>query len=162
MKNACDCSSIVHSALNADIQGLGRWAHDAFRMSYLTNLPTPALLVASGFQRSPCSYVLPRSRVPPPLALTAKVLPWVAPELEKIKAWNRTADSTNSDKSAEGCLEALTWLKVVFLQDMALLEVSHPDLPIFLHEVFRLPEWSPFAEKVRSVVTAAAHEVRDI
>ena len=162
MPNVCDCASIVHSASNADIQSPGRWAHDAFRMSYLTNLPTPALLVAVGFQRSPCSYVLPRSRVPLPLALTAKVLSWVASELGKIKAWNRTADSTTSDMSAEGCLEALTWLKVVFLQDMALLQVLHPDLLVFLHEVFTLPEWGPFAEKVRNVDTAAAHEVCDI
>ena len=86
----------------------------------------------------------------------------MASELEKIKAWNRTADSTNSDMSAEGCLEALTWLKIVFLQDMALLQVLHPNLPIFLHEVFTLLEWSPFSEKVRSVDTAAAHEVSDI
>ena len=53
-------------------------------------------------------------------------------------------------------------MKIVVLQDMALLQVLHPDLPIFLHEVFTLPEWSPFAENVRTVDTAARHEVSDI
>ena len=150
---------LYHSASNADIQGLGRWAYDAFRMSYLTNLPYAALLVAAGFRTSPKSYILPRSRVPPPLALTACILPWVAPELEKIKAWNRTANKLTSDTSAEGFLSALVWLKIVFLQDMALLQQLHPALPIFTHQVFSLPEWSPFAEKVQSVDTAAANEV---
>ena len=128
-------------------------------MSYLTNLPYAALLVAAGFRISPNSYVLPRSRVPPPLVLTACILPRVAPELEKIKAWNRTADKLTSDTSAEGFLQALVWLKIVFLQDMALLQHLHPALPIFTHQVFSLPEWSPFAEQVRSVHTAAANEV---
>ena len=128
-------------------------------MSYLTNLPYPALLVAAEFRTSLSSYVLPCSRVFPPLALTACILPWVAPELEKIKAWNRTANKYTSDMSAEGFLEALVWLKIVFLQDMALLQHLHPALPIFTHQVFSLPEWSPFAEKVQSVDIAAANEV---
>ena len=64
--------------------------------------------------------------------------------------------------SAEGFLGAMVWLKIVFLQDMALLQHLHPALPVFTHQVFSLPEWSPFAEEVRSVDAAAANEVSDV
>ena len=64
--------------------------------------------------------------------------------------------------SAEGFLGALVWFKIVFLQDMALLQPLHPALPVFTHKVFSLPEWSPFAEEVRRVDNAAANEVSDM
>ena len=153
---------LYHSASNDDIQGLGRWAHDCFRLSYLIDLPYMALLIAAGAQNSPTSYVLPRSRVPPPLALTTCILPWVVPELDKISAWNVTANKDECDMSAEGFLKAMVWLKIVFLQDMALLQHLHPTLSVFTHQVFHLPEWSPFAEEVRSVDAAPANEVSDV
>ena len=108
---------LLCSASNHEIQGLGRWAYDAFRMSYLTNLPHPALLVAAGYSISPTSYVLPRSRVPPPPALIAVILPWVEPELGKARASNLTRSKETCDLSAVGFLETLVWLKCVFLQD---------------------------------------------
>ena len=144
---------------NEDIQGLGRWTYDSFRMSYLTTLPNTDLLVVAGCMKSPTSYILPRSCVPPPHALTASVLPWVEPELEKIRAWNVGNSVQLSDMSAQGVLEALLWLKIVFLQDMALLQLLHPSLPIFAHHVFSLLEWGAFAEEVRKVDAAAANEV---
>ena len=61
--------------------------------------------------------------------------------------------------STQGVLEALLWLKIVFLQDMALLQLLHPSLPIFAHHVFSLLEWGAFAEEVRKVDAAAANEV---
>ena len=127
--------------------------------SYLTTLPYTALLVAAGFSISPTSNILPRSRVSPPNALTATVLPWAEPELEKITAWNLGNRKELSDMSAQGFLEALVWLKCVFLQDMALLQRLHPSLPIFTHPVFLLPEWAPFAQEVLKVDATAANEV---
>ena len=150
---------LLCSASNHEIQGLGRWAYDAFRMSYLTNLPHPALLVAARYSISPTSYVLLRSRVPPPPALIAVILPWVELELGKTRASNLTRSKETCDLSAVGFLETLVWLKCVFLQDMAVLQKVHPSLPIFTHDVFSLPEWGLFSEDVQKVETAAIAEV---
>ena len=147
---------------NEDIQGLGRWAYDSFRMSYLTTLPYKVLLVAAGFMTSVKGYLLPKSRVVPPTSLTNAVLPWVEPELRKVIAKNRVSDKANSDLSAQGFLESLIWMKTVFLHDMAVLSKTEngKTLPIMNHPVFSLPEWAPFCEEVRATIRAVADEVK--
>ena len=87
------------------------------------------------------SQVLSRLRVIAPQELTDAVHPWVEVELEKIKSHNRAMDDPDDrDMSTEGFLETMVWLKVVFLQDMAILGVQFPKFPILTHPVFKLPQ----------------------
>ena len=80
--------------------------------------------------------------------LTANILLWVEPELEKIKAHNRAHDRDACDMSAEGFFEAVIRLLCVFLQDMALIQHLHPTVPISAHNVSTLREKRPFLKKL--------------
>jgi Centromere DNA-binding protein complex CBF3 subunit, domain 2 len=42
----------------------------------------------------------------------------------------------------------MEYMKIVFLQDSALVRRLYPDHPIFAHEVFRNPEYRKFAAKI--------------
>ena len=163
--NVCHCASLVHSASNDDIQGLGRWAMGDGRRF-------PNVI----FDRSsyPCSprgcrfstfFLLLRPSPfpnPPPACSTGKNTSVGSAGAREDQGMESDSQQHEFRHVSRRLFEALTWLKVVFLQDMALLQVLHPDLPVFKHEVFLLPEWGPFASEVRSVDTAAAHEVSDV
>jgi hypothetical protein len=43
------------------------------------------------------------------------------------------------DVAGQGFLALLCHLRVVLLQDLAVLQPTYPDLPFFWHEVFRVP-----------------------
>ena len=140
----------------AEIRHLGHWNKEAVNTSYLLIVATKPLLVAAGYDTRLNSYVLPRSRVTPPTSLTDVVLPWVAEELRKVEVLNQHANVKVHDISAKNFLECLLWLKTVFLQDMAILTLQFPGLPIFDHPVFNMPEWAPFSREVQEIVAANA------
>ena len=151
---------VLHSATDDQIKGLGRWDKNQFKMSYLTGIPFGALLMAAGYSDHVRHHHLPRSTVIPPKALTDAVLPWVEHDHQVVAARNKSSTNKDDrDMSVEGFLETLLWLKVVFLQDMALLCEKNPSLPVINHEVFKFAEWIPFAEEVRRVV--ANYKVSD-
>lgn len=103
-------------AKEREIQGLGRWTYAQFDMSYLTTLPTKALIIQSGFtkdwmDRRPLSqvYVIARSRVRPPEELIQMVFPWLDGALAAIKkVLIRILQSLKSADSSVECLCSLT------------------------------------------------------
>jgi hypothetical protein len=56
------------------------------------------------------------------------------------------------DVAGQGFLALLRHLRVVLLQDLAVLQPDYADLPFFQHEVFRMPGWIPYSEVVRATV----------
>lgn len=140
----------------AEIRHLGHWNKEAVNTSYLLKVATKPLLVAAGYDTRLNSYILPRSRVTPPTSLIDEVLPWVAEELRKVEVLNQHPNVKMHDISAKNFLDNLMWLKTVFLQDMAILTLQYPGLPIFDHPVFSLPEWGPFSREVQEIVAANA------
>ena len=151
----CVC---LDRAQTSDIEMLGHWNKTNMQMSYLRKTPHEPLLVAAGFTTSPNSYNLPRSRVIPPTCLSDLVLPWVATDVEAVEGINRLNKKNIKDEAAKNFLDCLMWLKIVYLQDMALLQGVYPNLPVFkAHLVFQHPEWSIFSRQVKAA--ADAHEV---
>ena len=144
------------SASTAEIRHLGHWNKEAVNKSYLLKVATKPLLVAAGYDTRLNSYILPRSRVTPPTSLTDSVLPWVAEDLRKVEILCKNPNVKIHDHSAKNFLENLMWLKVVFLQDSAILQQQYPEFPVFHHAVFRSPEWAPFAQEVQEIVAANA------
>ena len=144
------------SASLAEIRHLGHWNKQAVNKSYLLKVATKPLLVAAGYDTRLNSYILPRSRVTPPTSLTELVMPWVAEDLRQVEILCKNKNDKIHDHSAKNFLENLMWLKVVFLQDMAIMRQQFPDLPICDHPVFKSPEWALFAQEVQEIVAANA------
>ena len=143
----------VDRAQTSDIEMLGHWNKTNMQMSYLRKTPHEPLLVAAGFTTSSNSYNVPRSRIIPPACLADLVLPWVAADLEMVEGINRGNNKTTQDTAAKNFLDCLMWLKVVYLQDMALLQGNYPNLPVFkAHSVFQHPEWAIFSREVKATV----------
>lgn len=85
---------------------------------------------------------LPRSRVIPPACLSHLVLPWVAADVEVVKASTGKKIKTIEDQVAKNFLNCLMWLKDVCLQDMAVLHDIYPNLPVFkAHLVNHFEDW---------------------
>ena len=78
-----------------------------------------------------------------------------------VERINRLRNKETVDQAAKNFLDCLMWLKVVYLQDMALLQGIYPNLPVFqAHQVFQHPEWATFSNEVKAAVDA--HEVNKL
>jgi hypothetical protein len=60
-----------------------------------------------------------------------------------------------ADKAACNFINLLMWMKLVFLQDAALLQDEFPENPMFTHEVFCHPSWVTYKAAVLAHVQAA-------
>ena len=93
----------------------------------------------------------------PPPELLQKIWPWVEEWEERFrkrslrKTWEE-GGLDEDDVARQGFLALLCHLRVVLLQDLAVLQPDYPDLPFFQHEVFSMPSWIPYSEVVRAAV----------
>lgn len=55
----------------------------------------------------------------------------------------------HADLTGREFISLLKELRLIFLQDAAILQPIYPDLPLWRLPVFRDPEWNAFAEAVR-------------
>ena len=115
--------------------------------SYLLRLPRQYMRALAGFGSTAGSYFLKRAAVssPPPDRLLRQIWPWVdAAAQAYARGEIRPADLTG--REFNGLLKEL---RLIFLQDAAVLQPTYPDLPFWRLPVFRAPEWHAFAEAVR-------------
>ena len=111
--------------------------------------------LVAGFSQKSGQYYLSRATVQPPRSLTKRIWPWVDAGL----AYYRAIDHSKLDDFTQDCLDAsarqflelMEWLRIILLQDAAILQKSCPGLPLWQHEVFSLPDWNVFATDVMSV-----------
>jgi hypothetical protein len=114
--------------------------------------------IVAGFSQKSGHYHLPRATVLPPRSLTTQIWPWIDEELTKYRSVDTSLDSDIIlDASARQFLELMEWLRIVFLQDAAILQASSPGSPLWRHAVFSLPDWEIFAGDV-----VKAHSVVDM
>lgn len=97
--------------------------------SYLTGLPLQFLRSMAGLGKKAGRFYLPRANYTPPESLQQKVFPWVAQWEERIaqfKAKRAWADGglDEADLALEGFIQVMKYLRVVLLQDMAVLQVG--------------------------------------
>jgi len=125
--------------------------------AYLSHLPKKFLRRVAGFTSDEGGYFLPRAQAAPPPELLEKIWPWVEKWEERFrkrslrKTWEE-GGLDEDDVAGQGFLALLCHLRVVLLQDLAVLQPDYPDLPFFRHEVFRMPSWVPYSEVIRAAV----------
>jgi Centromere DNA-binding protein complex CBF3 subunit, domain 2 len=125
--------------------------------AYLSHLPKKFLRRVAGFTSDEGGYFLPRAQAAPPPELLEKIWPWVEEWEERFrkrslrKTWEE-GGLDEDDVAGQGFLAVLRHLRVVLLQDLAVLQPDYPDLPFFQHEVFRMPSWASYSEVVRAAV----------
>lgn len=112
--------------------------------SYLPHLPRKYIRTVSGHDLEG-SFFLARNTVQPSESLKGTVFPWVD---EDMANFERDSSSYEGEVVCKGFLRLMQYMKIVFLQDSALVRRLYPDHPIFAHELFRSPEYRTFAAKI--------------
>lgn len=124
---------------------------------YLSRLPRAFMRAVAGFPQTPGNYYLKRGYAVPPDALVSKIWPWV----DEALAMYERGDIKKVDLCGIEFLRLLKKLRVVFLQDAAVLMKDYPDLEIWSHQVFQEPGWPAFAQLVLNA-EAVVEERADI
>jgi hypothetical protein len=174
-------NSRAHGATVGGTKALGGWNESgSFRNCYDRAFPIDALLGAASFNaRRPEEYYVPRddlrksfpksnkrkpdltisSLAEPPADCLAYLFPWVEPEMAALET-RMSASRLNRDIALKQFLVLLQWLRVVLLQDCALLYARYPMCPIFRFAPFTFPSFATFSANATAVVTAAEETAR--
>ncbi|KAJ0129218.1 hypothetical protein HZ326_27681, partial [Fusarium oxysporum f. sp. albedinis] len=109
---------------------------------------------------SPGDYFLARAAHEPPYALQKQLWPWIEEWEPRFEARARRqcwaeGGLDDDDLAADGFLKLMRRLRIVLLQDLAVLQPRHPSLPFFASAPFNGPEWDEFAVAVRSDAVGA-------
>src|SRR5436305_1026944 len=137
------------------ISRAGWGENDAMSVAYLTGLPIKFLRTMAGFEARPGSFYLARATHQPPEALLSEVWPWVEEWEERVRrrvegmSWEN-GGLDQDDVAAKKFLQLLRYLRVVLLQDLAVLQLRFPGLPHFTNPLFSRPEWKTFASVVQA------------
>ena len=141
----------------AQISQAGRWNQSVLCQAYLTHLPRQFMRIVAGFSSTPGDYFLPRAVAEPPAALQRQVWPWVEEWEPRFEARARRCQWAQGgldedDLAGDGFLKLLRRLRVVLLQDLAVLQPRFPSLPFFAYAPFYADEWEAFAQTVQANV----------
>ena len=120
------------------IRKAGRWNMSVMESRYLSHLPRNFMRAAAGFDQAGGQFFLDRALIDPPEALAAQVFPWI----------DRYQTNMPPDLAAGGFLALLEYLRVVLLQDMAVLWKDVPEHVFFGHAPFNTEAFRAFAETV--------------
>jgi len=154
-------SAETHGTSLAQISQAGRWNQSVLCQAYLTHLPREFLRIVAGFTASAGDYFLARAAHEPPYLLQKQLWPWVEEWEPRFEARARRCTWAQGgldedDLAADGFLKLLRHLRVVLLQDMAVLQPRYPGLPFFAHAPFSTPEWRDYALLVQADATGAS------
>ena len=105
--------------------------------SYLSRLPRSFMRLVAGFSAQAGTYHLKRDLVRPPDSIVKLLKPWAR---HAKNAYDSGAIS-NPDRCGRNFVELLLKLRVVLLQDAAVLQPQFPDLCLWKHQIFAHPEW---------------------
>lgn len=104
------------------------WAREALVLSYLTGLPLQFMRSSAGWGIVPGSFFLPRASFEPPEVLQKAVFPWIEEwdcRVQLCKLEGKTFAEGGLDQAdiALDCfLDLMKYLRVVLLQDLAVLQ----------------------------------------
>lgn len=151
----------THGTSLAQISQAGRWNQSVLCQAYLTHLPRQFMRIVAGFSSTPGDYFLPRAACEPPAALQRQLWPWIEewePRFEARTRRRRWAQGglDDDDLAGDGFLKLMRRLRIVLLQDLAVLQPRFPSLPFFIHAPFYGREWEDFARAVQASVADTA------
>ncbi|KAM5344531.1 hypothetical protein ACJ41O_013067 [Fusarium nematophilum] len=150
----------THGTSLAQISQAGRWNQSVLCQAYLTHLPRQFMRIVAGFSASPGDYFLARAAHEPPYVLQKQLWPWIEEWEPRFEARARRqcwaeGGLDDDDLAADGFLKLMRRLRIVLLQDLAVLQLRYPSLPFFAYAPFNGPEWDEFAVAVRSDAVGA-------
>jgi hypothetical protein len=128
----------ISTYMIAQITRAGRWDHTAMTNAYLGSFPMKFLRRMAGFSVNGGSYFVARAHVQPPLALLKKVFPWLLKWEVRFRArlskkdWSQ-GGLDESDLAGQSFLNLLAQLRVVLLQDLAVLQPGNEPFCITPH-----------------------------
>ena len=125
-----------------DIRRLGRWNSQALVGCYLTSLPCPAQRTMAGFPPKIGYFHIKGVTIVPPEVLQGRLFTWVDHYSDDCEGWERTL-------AAQGFIRLLKYLRIVILQDAAVLIDANSNYPLFHHENFCSAEFLAFKEDLR-------------
>ena len=144
-----------------------------FRTCYDCAFPVDALLGKASFNvQKPEEYFLAQDelgksdplRLPtisdlasstdPPTDVASYLFPWVEDEFAALKV-RMVQSRHNRDIALKQFLKLLKWLRIMLVQDCALLHAQHPHCPIFGFALFTFPNFTDFSANTAMLVTAA-------
>ena len=139
----------------AQISQAGRWNQSVLCQAYLTHLPREFLRIVAGFSSSSGDYYLARAAHEPLYTLQKQLWPWIEEWEPRFEARARRCSWAQGgldedDLAADGFLKLLRHLRVVLLQDLAVLQPRYPGLPFFAYAPFLTPEWKDYALLVQA------------
>ncbi|KAF6527764.1 hypothetical protein HZS61_008066 [Fusarium oxysporum f. sp. conglutinans] len=141
------------------ISQAGRWNQSVLCQAYLTHLPRQFMRIIAGFSASPGDYFLAHAAHEPPYVLQKQLWPWIEEWEPRFEARARrqgwAEGGLDDDLAADGFLKLMRRLRIVLLQDLAVLQPRYPSLPFFAYAPFNGPEWDEFAVAVRSDAVGA-------
>ena len=113
------------------------WIGSAMIQSYLTGLPLQFLRSMSGLGTKPGKFFLRRANHHPPLSLQLLVFPWLESWEGRIMLSKQSKTWANGgldqeDLALEGFIKLMKYLRVVLLQDMAVLQAGKSILPCYI------------------------------
>ncbi|RKK06602.1 hypothetical protein BFJ65_g18500 [Fusarium oxysporum f. sp. cepae] len=150
----------THGTSLAQISQAGRWNQSVLCQAYLTHLPRQFMRIVAGFSASPGDYFLARAANEPPYVLQKQLWPWIEEWEPRFEARARRqcwaeGGLDDDDLAADGFLKLMRRLRIVLLQDLAVLQPRYPSLPFFAYAPFNGSEWDEFAVAVRSDAAGA-------
>ncbi|CAD6970244.1 unnamed protein product, partial [Tilletia controversa] len=122
---------------------------------YLTGIAVQPVRALSGFSISGGDHYLPRTLLDPPTDLARKLWPQVDEAETAVRA--RQAAGGEKDEAALAFLEMMRWLRLVLLQDAALLSTTYPSLPIWSMEPFTSTEFHAFRSALTTTIAGTPH-----
>ncbi|KAG6989224.1 High-osmolarity-induced transcription protein 1 [Fusarium oxysporum f. sp. conglutinans] len=148
----------------AQISQAGRWNQSVLCQAYLTHLPRQFKRIVAGFSASPGDYFLARAAHEPPYVVQKQLWPWIEEWEPRFEARARRqcwaeGGLDDDDLAADGFLKLMRRLRIVLLQDLAVLQPRYPSLPFFAYAPFDGPEWDEFAVAVRSDTVGATEQL---
>ncbi|KAE8244924.1 hypothetical protein A4X13_0g6169 [Tilletia indica] len=130
----------------------GRWCGDRMMERYLTGVSLQPVRALAGFQKDGGDYWLPRAMLEPPQELARMIFPWVESKEQDIK--KRLLHGGESDAAALEFLAMLKFLRVVLLQDMAMLQETNTMLPLFTTAPFNTHAFSAWKEALKAKINS--------
>lgn len=103
-----------------DKRALGRWAQDTAASVYDSALPQHAMRLAAGFSTKG-TYYLARQEIQPNDSLQRSIFPG----LESLESQYKALPIAEQHISGKGFIELLKYLRVVLLQDVAILATKY-------------------------------------
>ncbi|KAI3633127.1 hypothetical protein MIR68_009202 [Amoeboaphelidium protococcarum] len=128
----------LQGASEGDIRRLGRWNSQAMEGCYLTALPRGAMRSLAGFPTDSGSFYLDRGQIDPPEHLQRLIFPEIDTYVIAELAHTTTA----------GFIKLLKYMRIVVLQDAAIMQDQYPDQTLFNHALFRSQDFLHYKEQL--------------